>query len=167
VNARVLAIGIALAFAAPGVGAEMISRSKAGTERISGSKACRVELRGEPLKATLFRDADRVAEVSGVGEVSWVGDTLIYSVSPEHGKSGIYAWRCSGGAPRMIVKPAKITSAYPDGADVFKLIEIQGQTLRYAHAPNVDSPTLERDLEKRRKTFALRPFIEKPAPEKR
>lgn len=166
-NPRALAIGIALAFAAAHAGAEMISRPKAGTERISVSKACRVELRGEPLKATLFRDADRVAEVNGVGEVSWVGDTLIFSVSPVHGKSGIYAWRCSGGAPRMIVKPTRITTAHPDGADVFKLIEIQGQTLRYAHAPNVDSPTLQRDLEKRRKTFALRPYIEKPAPEKR
>ena len=67
----------------------------------------------------------------------------------------------------MIVKPTRTTGAYPEGADFFRLLEIQGQTLRYAHAPDAGSASLERDLAKRRKTLSLRPYVEKPAREKR
>jgi hypothetical protein len=166
VNVRALPVLLALAILPAQASAEMLFRAKPGAELVSLSKACRVELRDAPLKATLLRDGNRVAEVTGVGEVSWVGNLLVYSVSPIHGKSGIYAWRCSGGAPLMIVKPTRSTGAYPDGADFFKLIEIQGQTLRYAHARDAGLQTLEHDLEKRRKTLSLRPFIDKPAREK-
>jgi hypothetical protein len=159
-------LGLACLLVAAAARPEMLSRPKAGAELVSVSKLCRAELRGEPLKAALFRDDARAEEVTGVGEISWVGDTLIYSVRPR-GKSGIYAWRCSGGAPRMIVKPARITGAYPEGADFFRLLEIQGQTLRYAHAPDADSASLERELVKCRKTLSLRPYVEKPAREKR
>ena len=165
-RARTIVIAAACLHLAAPARSELLSRARAGAELVSVSKACRVELRDAPLRATLLRDGKPVAEASGVREIFWLDDLLVYSVGPALGKPGIYAWRCAGGAPRLIVKPTRVTSAHPDGADLFQLLEIQGQTLRYAHAPDVDSSSLERDLGKRRKTLSLRPYVDQPAREK-
>jgi hypothetical protein len=107
------------------------------------------------LRARLYARDRLVREVPGAREMAWVGEVLVYAVSPVGGDPGVYAWDCPRVTIRQVLRPSRVSSAHPRGTDVYRLKRIDGETLYYAHAPNVESPSLAQDLERDVETLLL------------
>ncbi|HXZ50036.1 MAG TPA: hypothetical protein VEG27_13515 [Usitatibacter sp.] len=166
------AAGIALALGAAPVAAahgERITLPAPGAELYAPSRACLAKVLEDPvararsslgavLRARLYANGYLVRDVGGVREMAWVGEVLVFAVSPLGGDPGVYAWECPGNTVRRVVKPSRSSRAHPLGTDFFQLVGIDGDVLYYAHAADVDSPTLERDLERGVEMLRLRPF---------
>jgi hypothetical protein len=140
-------------------GGEPIGLPAPGAELYSPSHRCYAKVledaRDRTLRARLYGRDRLVGEFRGSREMAWVGETLVFAVSPAFGRPGIYVWECARAAAQRIVKPARSTRAHPGGSDYYQLLEVDGDVLYYAHAPDVDSPSLERDLERGIETLRL------------
>jgi hypothetical protein len=133
----------------------------AGAELASASRRCYVKVlegeRPDLRRARLYGPGRLAAEVPGAREMAWVGETLVFSVSPASGRPGIYAWDCGAATLVRVLGPERVNVAHPGGTDLYRLVEIDGDILYYAHAPDVDSPTLERDLQRDIEALRLHP----------
>ena len=133
-----------------------------GAELFSPSRQCYVKVLEDPadrtLRARLYARERLVGDVRGAREMAWVGEALVFAVSPAFARPGIYVWDCPKPTVRRVVKPSRNNLAHPGGTDFYQLVEIDGDILYYAHAPDVDSPSLEQDLERGIETLRLRPF---------
>ena len=131
----------------------------AGAELYSPSGRCYAKVledaRGGTLRVRLYARERLVVEMAGAREMAWAGETLVFAMSPASGRPGIYAWECGRPAVRRVVRPSRASLAHPGGSDVYQLVEIDGDILYYAHAPDVDSPSLEADLERGIETLRL------------
>jgi hypothetical protein len=131
----------------------------AGAELLSASRQCYVKVlegaRPDVRRVRLYGPRRLALEVSGAREMAWIGETLVFSVSPASGQPGIYAWDCAASSVVRVVGPERANLAHPGGTDLYRLVEIDGDILYYAHAPDVDSPTLERDLQRGIETLRL------------
>lgn len=153
-NARALARGIALAAiaAAPAAWARSggIKVPAPGAELPSPSRQCLVKVLQDAnnggLRARLYARGRLVREVVDTREMTWVDEVLLFAVSPVSGKPGIYAWQCPRPSVRRVVLPTRTSRKHPGGTDYYRLLRIDGETLYYAHAADVDSGTLEQDL---------------------
>jgi len=154
-TAGVLAADSAWAIRAP------VVMPPAGAELPSASRHCYVKVlegaRPDLRRARLYGPGRLAVEVPGAREMAWVGETLVFSVSPASGRPGIYAWDCGAATVVRILGPERVNVAHPGGTDLYRLVEIDGDILYYAHAPDVDSPTLERDLQRGIEALRLRP----------
>jgi hypothetical protein len=130
-----------------------------GSELYAPSGGCYAKVledaRGGMLRARLYARERLVAELRGAREMAWAGETLVFALSPGSGRPGIYAWECGRASVRRVVRPERASLAHPAGSDVYQLLEIDGDILYYAHAPDVDSPSLEADLERGIETLRL------------
>ena len=155
------ACACALAATAAAANGVPIGLPAAGSELYSPSRRCYAKVledaRGRMLRARLYARERLVVEVAGAREMAWAGETLVYALSPASGRPGIYAWECGRPSARRVVRPSRASLAHPAGSDVYQLVEIDGDILYYAHAPDVDSPTLERDLQRGIEALRLRP----------
>lgn len=164
-NALVGAAGTAAAAMFAGLAfasGEPIGLPAPGAELFSPSRQCYVKVLEDPadrtLRARLYARERLVGDVRGAREMAWVGEALVFAVSPAFARPGIYVWDCPKPTVRRVVKPSRNSLAHPGGTDFYQLVEIDGDILYYAHAPDVDSPSLERDLERGIETLRLRPF---------
>jgi hypothetical protein len=136
-----------------------VSVPEAGAELYAPSRACFVKVLEDAathgLRARLYARDRLVHEVTGAREMAWVDDVLVYAVSPVGGDPGVYVWDCRRSTVRQVLRPSRVSSAHPRGTDVYKLERIDGDTLYYAHAPNVESPSLKQDLEQGIETLRL------------
>ena len=153
------ACACALAATAVIAGGVPIGLPAAGSELYSPSRRCYAKVledaRGRVLRARLYARERLAVEVAGTREMAWAGETLVFAASPASGRPGIYVWECGHPSTRRVVRPARASLAHPGGSDVFQLVEIDGDILYYAHAPDVDSPSLEADLERGIETLRL------------
>ena len=153
------ACACALAATAVVAGGVPIGLPAAGSELYSPSRRCYAKVledaRGRMLRARLYARDRLAVEVAGTREMVWAGETLVLSVSPASGRPGIYAWECGRPSARRVVRPSRASLAHPGGSDVYQLVEIDGDILYYAHAPDVDSPSLDADLERGIETLRL------------
>lgn len=165
-QAAVLALGIAwaaraLAGDAPATAPVPIAVPAPGAELYSPSRACYAKVLEEPpgrtLRARLYRRGELAGEVSGTREMAWVDEALVFAAGPDSGRPGIYVWDCAHATLRRVVRPLRSDLAHPGGTDLYRLLEVDGDVLYYAHAPDGDSPTLERDLERGIETLRLAP----------
>lgn len=154
----------ALALASSGA----IALPAPGAELFSPSRQCFAKVLEDPredvrpvaraaLRARLYARDRLVREVPGAREMTWVGEVLVFAVSPAQGDPGVYVWECPRATVRRVVKPVRTNRAHPRGTDFYQLVEIDGDVLYYAHAPDVDSPALEQDLERGIETLRLTP----------
>jgi hypothetical protein len=122
-----------------------------GSELYAPSRTCFVKVLEDAgthvLRARLYARDRLVLDVRGVREMTWVDEVLVYAVSPVGGDPGVYVWDCPRATLRQVLRPSRVSSAHPRGTDVYKLERVDGDTLYYAHAPNIESPSLARDLE--------------------
>lgn len=157
-RAACLAITLAAAASAAASGVP-VPVPTPGAELYAPSRACFVKVledaRTHVLRARLYARDRLVREVPGAREMAWVGEVLVYAVSPVGGDPGVYAWDCPRATVRQVLRPSRVSSAHPRGTDVYKLERIDGDTLYYAHAPNIESPSLARDLEQGIETLRL------------
>ena len=152
-NARALAFGLALAAApAAWAGEGGVALPAAGAELPSPSRACLVKVLQDVgtgrLRARLYAHARLVLDIADTREMAWVDEVLLFAVSPAFGKPGIYAWQCPEPLVRRVVRPTRVSRDHPAGTDYYRLLRIDGRTLYFAHAPDVDSRTLEQDLQR-------------------
>ena len=130
-----------------------------GAELYSPSHACFVKVLEDTgthaLRARLYARDRLVRDVLGAREMAWAGEVLVYAVSPAAGDPGVYVWDCRRATLRQVLRPSRVSSAHPRGTDVYELERIDGDTLYYAHAPNVESPTLAQDLRNGVETLRL------------
>jgi hypothetical protein len=130
-----------------------------GAELYSPSRACFVKVLEDAsthvLRARLYTGGQLVLDVTGAREMAWVDEVLVYAVSPVGGDPGVYVWECPRFTVRQVLRPSRVSSAHPRGTDVYRLEHIDGDTLYYAHAPNVESPSLAQDLEEGIETLRL------------
>ncbi len=80
---------------------------------------------------------------------SWATpELLVYSVSPVYGRPGIYGVICSSLQVHQLVRPTKVSKAYPDGSDFFELMAVTNTgpvpVVCFYHVADVDSAELER-----------------------
>jgi hypothetical protein len=131
----------------------------AGSELFAPSRRCYAKVledaRGGMLRARLYARERLVVEMRGAREMAWAGETLVFALSPASGRPGIYAWECGRSSVRRVVRPTRASLAHPGGSDLYQLVEIDGDVLYYAHAPDVDSPSLDADLERGIETLRL------------
>ena len=136
-----------------------------GAELYSASRACLAKVLEDPpgrsLRARLYARGRLVRDVRDAREMAWIGEALVFAVGPVRGDPGIYVWECPRAVVHRVVTPSRSSEAHPRGTDVYQLEKIDGDMLYYAHAPDVDSPSLERDLERGREVLRLGP----PQPE--
>ena len=156
---RAACIGIGMFAACAWAQGEPVTVPAPGAELYAPSRACFVKVLEEAgthvLRARLYARDRLVRDVSGAREMAWVDDVLVYAVSPVGGDPGVYVWECPRTTVRQVLRPSRVSSAHPRGTDVYKLERIDGDTLYYAHAPNVESPTLAQDLENGVETLRL------------
>jgi len=157
---RAASIGIALlATATSWARGEPVGVPAPGAELYAPSRACFVKVLEDAgthvLRARLYARERLVREVPGAREMAWVDEVLVYAVSPVGGDPGVYVWECPRATVRQVVRPSRVSSAHPRGTDVYQLERIDGDTLYYAHAPNVESPSLPQDLERGVETLRL------------
>jgi hypothetical protein len=149
-RAAYLAIGLLAAASAAASGVP-VGVPAPGAELYAPSRACFVKVledaRSHVLRARLYANNRLVREVPGAREMAWVDEVLVYAVSPVGGDPGVYAWECPRVTVRQVLRPSRVSSAHPRGTDVYKLERIDGDMLYYAHAPNIESPSLAQDLE--------------------
>lgn len=157
-RAACLAIGL-VAAASAGARGVPVPVPAAGAELYAPSRACFVKIledsRTHVLRARLYARDRLVLEVPGAREMAWVDEVLVYAVSPVGGDPGVYVWECPRATVRQVLRPSRVSSAHPRGTDVYRLERIDGDTLYYAHAPNVESPSLAQDLEQGIETLRL------------
>jgi hypothetical protein len=157
-RAASIAIGLAAAAAVAARG-EPVTVPAAGAELYAPSRACFVKVLEDAgthaLRARLYAHDRLVREVPGAREMAWVDEVLVYAVSPVGGDPGVYVWECPRATVRQVLRPSRVSSAHPHGTDVYRLERIDGDTLYYAHAPNIESPSLPRDLEQGVETLRL------------
>ena len=155
-----LLAGLAWAAHAP-AGSVAIATPAPGAELRSPSGACYAKVLEESpartLRARLYRRGELAPDVTGVREMAWIDDALIFAAAPASGRPGIYAWDCATAVLRRVVNPLRSDLAHPAGSDVYRLLEVDGDVLYYAHAPDVDSPTVEEDLARGIETLRLAP----------
>ena len=157
---RAGSIGIALLTTATAwAQGEPVNVPAPGAELYAPSRACFVKVLEDAgthvLRARLYARERLVREVPGAREMAWVDEVLVYAVSPVGGDPGVYVWECPRATVRQVVRPSRVSSAHPRGTDVYKLERIDGDTLYYAHAPNIESPSLPQDLERGIETLLL------------
>jgi hypothetical protein len=154
VRPRALVLGIALA--AIGAALPALAREDGvgvpppGAELPSPSRECLVKVLQDAgnghLRARLYARARLVLDIADTREMAWVDEVLLFSVSPDYGKPGIYAWQCPERRVRRVVEPTRTSHDHPDGTDYYRILRIDGETLYYAHAADAQSRTLEQDL---------------------
>lgn len=136
-----------------------LRRPEPGSLLVSPSGECVglvYEVAGTGSRAVkLTGNQRKVREVRDVLEMGWIDATLVIAVSPIYSKPGIYLWNCNDNSFRTLVPATAKSRAWPDGADFFRLRRFENGILEYEHAPNVDSPTLEDDLLRNRKTLRI------------
>ena len=156
-----IAIAAGLALCSLAVRADAVAPSAPGSELYSPSRMCVAKVLEDALSGGLrtrfYSNGFLVRDVSGVRELAWADEVLVFTVAPQAGDPGVYAWDCAGGTLRRVVKPERSSREHPGGSDVFRLVQIEEDVLYYAHAPDVDSPSLERDLTRDIKTLRLKP----------
>jgi hypothetical protein len=164
-SARALrALGCALALGAGVARADLVAigRPVPGAELYSASKRCLAKVLeaaiGGERHARLYRNDALIDDIAGPLEMAWLDDVLVFAVDPLRGLPGIYLWECGHGRVSRIVAPERVTREHPGGSDVFHLLEVDGDALYYAHAVDVDSPSLSQDLERGRESLSIRPF---------
>ncbi|NJD87715.1 MAG: hypothetical protein FIB05_06860 [Betaproteobacteria bacterium] len=113
---------------------------------IEGTGARAVKMVGKHGKVRKLRD---------ILEMGWVDGKLVAAVSPIYSRPGIYLWNCEDNSLRVLVPATNKNRAWPDGADFFRLLRVENGVLEYEHAPDVDSPTLEDDLTRNRKSVRI------------
>lgn len=159
---RALGCALALGGGAAHAHALPIGRPAPGAELYSASQRCLVKVLenalGPARHARLYRNDALIDDIAGALEMAWLDDVLVFAVGPLAGVPGIYIWECAHGRVSRIVAPERVTREHPGGSDVFRLLEVDGDALYYAHAVDIDSPSLERDLERGRETLSIRPF---------
>ena len=157
-RAACLGIGL-LAAASAAASGTPVGVPAPGAELYAPSRACFVKVLEEAgshvLRARLYARDRLVRDVPGAREMAWIGEVLVYAVSPVGGDPGVYVWECPRPTVRQVLRPSRVSSAHPRGTDVYKLERIDGDTLYYAHAPNVESPSLPEDLERGVETLRL------------
>ena len=149
--ARFLALGLALAAGPPAwASSGHVALPAPGSELASPSRACLVKVLQDAgtgrLRARLYAHARLVLDMPDTREMAWVDEVLLFAVSPVYGRPGIYVWQCPQLSVRRVVRPTRVSRDHPGGTDYYRLLRIDGETLYFAHAPDVDSGTLEQDL---------------------
>jgi len=87
----------------------------------------------------LEMDLSKNEIVNDVTSAAYFSDELLVSsTSPLYGNPGIFVYDCSLKNIKRIVAPQKLNKAYPQGADFFELKGIEGHTVYYYHATDVD-----------------------------
>jgi len=159
-HAALIGIAMLLGGAWTSARAANVSVPVPGTELYSPSHECFVKVLEDigthVLRARLYADNRLVRDVHGAREMAWIDEVLVFAVSPVGGGDpGIYVWDCPRSTVRQVLRPSRVSSAHPRGTDVYKLERIDGDTLYYAHAPNIESPSLAQDLEQGIETLRL------------
>lgn len=102
---------------------------------------CRMTLKNSSMGGYSVLSVNHLGtkEIDDVTGLDWVSPTLlVYTVSPIYGKPGVYVYDCVEHKSKRIVAPKNISTVYADGADYFELYQVDGSTIFFYYAPDVD-----------------------------